>query len=59
MKALLMLAALSVLTGCERRENPNRTDEPVKLIRLSDGTRCAVMERYQSSAISCDWGSRP
>lgn len=32
-------------------EKPNTVRE----IYLSDGTRCAVMDTYSKSAISCDW----
>lgn len=30
-------------------------DNSIIEISLSDGTRCVVVDGYQSSAISCDW----
>lgn len=53
--ALLLVAA--ALAGCSQGPSEPYTvntfgSSQVKLVVLSDGTRCAI---YVSSSISCDW----
>jgi hypothetical protein len=48
----LLVSVLLMMCSCAR---PN-IDEYVHEVRLSDGTRCAVVVRYQKSGgIDCEW----
>lgn len=59
--AVLGFAAVPVsfyLTADQNRSQKETTSQYVKEIRLSDGTRCAVIDTYSKAAISCDWQRR-
>lgn len=70
MKNTIGLISLCILVGCDERpptvkgENTvnvatNGYDAAVRIIRTTDGTRCAVMVGYGRGGITCDWeGSR-
>lgn len=51
-----------LVIGCTTTATAVPNDTPrtnVSEIRLSDGTRCAVIDRSKAAAISCDWKTSP
>ena len=58
MKALVV--ALVLLAGCDAAPGAQRlvsggTLADVQELRLSDGTRCVVMQGPQRGGITCEW----
>lgn len=50
---------LLMLAGCDNKSlGILPTSEKVELIRLKDGTRCAVYHGYIEGSISCDWRNK-
>ena len=64
MKLGILTLAVLALSGCYNSGDTQAEvfdgmgAGEVKLIRLTDGTKCAVLIGYQKGAISCDWATK-
>ncbi len=62
MKAILL--SVAVLSGCagggaeEAVVSDGWGSADVRLVKLSDGTRCAVLIGSYKGGITCDWGAK-
>lgn len=54
-----LLGCLLLLAGCDGSvpTNSPATWNPVKVVVLPDGTRCAVIDGSNGGGIDCDWQS--
>lgn len=62
MNYLLTLLLIISFGGCEFKSATNTQmvgiATNVKEIKLSDGTKCAIIDSVYGSGISCDWGTK-
>ncbi len=56
---IAMAVVVLILAGCGNSPGQDVTDGMgsgrVTMVRLDDGTRCAVLVGYSKGAIDCDW----
>lgn len=60
MKSLAVVVLLLVLSGCNTSPGAQDVSSSsgrgeVKIVKLEDGTTCAVLIGYRKGAISCNW----
>jgi len=58
----MLVIAVAIISGCavsspgtEIQVSEGLGSADVKLVKLSDGTKCAILVGYNKSSIACDW----